>query len=156
MSHHAHGTQRSYGHGSRPMPTQPVRGAPSKRHAPGWLECAAEEFIRLLALHNAGEINLLAMPERTGDVVELPDEPEADETPTDPRRLGPVNRDMGSAVRVCNLLSQLQAALTVQEITQKTGLTANAVRTVLRRNPQWFVCVGADGHVKRWQRAGQK
>lgn len=154
MSHHAHGTNRSYGHATRPMPTLPVRTVQERRHTAGWLDCPADEFMRLLALHNAGEINLLEMPETAADVVDEPPEEEADEQSAIPRRFGAVNRDMGSAGRVVNLLSQ--AALTVQEITQKTGLTASAVRTVLHRNPQWFVCVGVEDHAKRWKRVVHK
>jgi hypothetical protein len=46
--------------------------------------------MRLLALHNAGKINLLEMPETAADAVD-----ESDEQPADPRRLGVISRTKG-------------------------------------------------------------
>lgn len=156
MSHHAHGTNRSYGHATRPVPTLPVRTVQDRRQTDGWLECSAEEFMRLLSLHNAGKINLLEMPETAADAVDELPEDEANEQPTDPRRLGVVSRTKGSLGIVITAVSQSLTPMTVREIVGKTGLTEGAVRGILQKNPRWFTCVSVDGHVKRWQRANQE
>jgi hypothetical protein len=156
MSHHAHGTNRNLGHASRPVPTLPVRTVQERRHGLGWGECPAEEFMRLLALHNAGKINLLEMPETAADAVDELPEDEADEQPADPRRLGAISRTKGSLGIVITAVSQSPTPMTVREIVGKTGLTEGAVRGILQKNPRWFTCVSADGHVKRWQRANQE
>lgn len=156
MSHHGHGTQRSYGHATRPVPTLPVRTVQERRHALGWGECPVDEFMRLLALHNAGEINLLTMPETAADATDEPAEDDADEQPAEPRRLGVVERTKGSVGIVLIAVSQSPTPMTVREIVRATGLTDSAVRAVLQRNQQYFVCVGVDGQTKRWQRADRK
>lgn len=48
---------------SRMHPTGPVRAVHTKPQTLGWLEVSVSEFVQLLARHEAGEINLLAMPE---------------------------------------------------------------------------------------------
>lgn len=108
--------------------------------------------MRLLALHNAGKINLLEMPETAADAVDELPEDEADEQPTDPRRLGAISRTKGSLGIVITAVSQSLTPMTVREIVGKTGLTEGAVRGILQKNPRWFTCVGTEGHVKRWTR----
>ena len=87
MSHHAHGTQHAH-HSATKHPTAYVRTVQEKRPPVGWLDVPADEFMRLLSLHNAGAINLLTMPETAADAVELSaDEPEEDTVqPGEPRR----------------------------------------------------------------------
>lgn len=54
---------------SRMYPSGPVRTVHSQAKAPGWLEVSAAEFMQLLERHDAGEIDLLSMPEVAGDDV---------------------------------------------------------------------------------------
>jgi DNA-binding transcriptional regulator GbsR (MarR family) len=63
-----------------------------------------------------------------------------------------VSRTKGSVGIVLIAVSQSPAPMTVREIVKKTGLTDSAVRAVLQRNQQYFICVGVDGQTKRWAR----
>lgn len=152
MSHHAHGTNKVYGHASR-TPLAHVRTVQQKRRPLGWMECSVDEFLRLLALHQAGKINLLKTPEYATD--DIDDEPE-DEQPVVEKPLGKARRSAASRVpgATCVLVRQTLAhssdPMTSEQIARQTGATNNAVRTVLRRNPQWFACAGTEGQALLW------
>lgn len=153
MSHHAHGTNHNHGHATRSYAIEPVRTVQVKRKPLGWLECNVDEFVRLLALHESGKINLLQMPETSAD--DCDDETVADGTQsaeeTKPRRLETVSRNMASTGMVRQALGRSHLPLTASEIARTTGLTENAVKAALRRNPQWFACVGTHEKAKLWR-----
>lgn len=98
-----------------------------KRKPIAWLYCSADDFMRLLAQHEAGEINLLDM---AGD---LPDEPdEATESveevaPPPPQKLG----NGGAINRVLALLRTARHPLTPRRISELTGLELRSVRGAL-------------------------
>lgn len=163
MSHHAHSTQHSRGAATK-NPLAYVRTVQEKRKPLGWLECSADEFFRLLTLHSAGKINLLAMPETSADT--LDDEPEEDERedvteqPPAPSPLAPPSavkrgtlaRNKASAGVVRQVVASADRPLTVIEIAHKAKLSPAAVRAAIRRGKTFFQCAGLDedGHTKLW------
>ena len=153
MSHHAHGTQYSRGCATK-KPLARVRTVQEKRKPLGWLECSADEFVRLLALHDAGKINLLTMPEYSTDDPEKAEEVEGEQAPQPaPRSQSGVTieRNYAGAGMVRQLLARAAAPMTIVEIAHKLGLSVNAVRKIVRSDKEHFVCVGVDGHTKRWK-----
>lgn len=99
-----------------------------KRKPVAWLYCSADEFIRLLAQHEAGEINLLDM---AGDLPDEPDEvaeiaEEVAPTPQ-PQKLG----NGGAINRVLALLRTARHPLTPRRISELTGLELRSVRGAL-------------------------
>ena len=66
--------------GGTTTPLAHVRTVQVKSKPVGWLECTANEFLRLLAEHEAGKINLLEMPECANDA----DDDVADDTDDEP------------------------------------------------------------------------
>jgi hypothetical protein len=98
-----------------------------KRQVVAWLDCSADEFIRLLAQHEAGEINLLDMAGVVPDeAVEVEEEP-AEENPSHPDRLG----NGGAINRVLALLKSSRRPLTPRRISELTGLELRSVRGAL-------------------------
>jgi|GEM_PF-6888896 len=62
MTTTAHTKRRVYGGGTRQAAHSAPRTAPIRRHQVSWLHCPVDKFVRLLAQHEAGEIDLLLMP----------------------------------------------------------------------------------------------
>jgi len=62
MTTTAHNSRRVYGGGTRQAAHSAPRTAPIRRHQVSWLHCPVDKFVRLLAQHEAGEIDLRLMP----------------------------------------------------------------------------------------------
>lgn len=62
MTTTAHHTRRVYAGATRKASHRPPPNRPSQRRPVSWLHCPVHEFVNLLAQHEAGEIDLLAMP----------------------------------------------------------------------------------------------
>ena len=62
MTTTAHTKRRVYGGAPRQAAHSAPRTVRSKRRPVSWLHCPADEFLRLLAQHEAGEIDLRLMP----------------------------------------------------------------------------------------------
>ena len=142
--------------GGTTTPLAHVRTVQVKSKPVGWLECTANEFLRLLAEHEAGKINLLEMPECANDA----DDDVADDTDDEPvaqqasREADPLifNRG-GTAVMILQCLTVAGCPLTPEAIARHCGRSLNAVRGALRRNRTMFVIAGdavEDGRKKTW------
>jgi hypothetical protein len=100
-----------------------------QRRSVGWLDCPADEFFRLLAMHEAGKINLLAMAMETAD-----DEPEeVEEAPPSP----PVKKELAhragvsAAQSVMRALASVSGPVTSTQIVTMTGLCKSTVNKQL-------------------------
>lgn len=74
MTTTAHNARRVYGGATRKAAQRPPPNRPSQRRAVSWLHCPVDEFVRLLARHEAGEIDLREMPTEDQDEVNDLDE----------------------------------------------------------------------------------
>ena len=153
-------TVSSIYHGSTTTPLAHVRTVQVKSKPVGWLECTANEFLRLLAEHEAGKINLLEMPECANDT----DDDDADDTDDKPAAQPAASREAdplifnrgGTAVMIHQCLTVAGCPLTPEAIARHCGRSLNAVRSALRRNPTMFVIAGdarEDGRKKTWAKA---
>jgi len=70
MTTTAHTKRRIHGGGTRQAAHNAPRTAPIRRHQVSWLHCPVDKFVRLLAQHEAGEIDLLLMPIEESDEVD--------------------------------------------------------------------------------------
>ena len=134
---------------SRLYPVSPVRVVQTQRKPVSWLECSTDEFMRLLAQHEAGEINLLAMPEMAGDEVEI--EPDAEEVETEAAPVvieghttGGSNVDM---IRRCLVGRQL----TMTQVMELTGLTKMQVKSAMQHSALFVRVQDGRKQDKEWR-----
>lgn len=149
-------TVSSIYHGSTTTPLAHVRTVQVKSKPVGWLECTANEFLRLLAEHEAGKIDLLKMPEYANDDADTgTDEPVDERTITQPsggraQTFGTRRTPGATFASVRQVLARATEPMFVDQIAHQAQSTPAAVRLVLQRNPRCFVCADVDGHAKRW------
>lgn len=67
MTTTAHRSKRVYAGATRKAAHRPPPNRPSQRRPVSWLHCSTDKFLDLLAQHESGEIDLLAMPTDTDD-----------------------------------------------------------------------------------------
>lgn len=148
---------RYVNHAATKRPTAYVRTVQEKRRPLGWLECTADEFMRLLALHNKGEINLLAMPEYASDPVADESEADADEAPEPTSRAGagPQSMTVPALIRVRQAMRHITQPTPTAVIASRSGLTKQSAAYILRTHPGEFTCVGQEGRENLWMRRGQ-
>lgn len=151
MTPKPHGTRYAYNGGTRQSPAA-VRVVPDKRRRLGWCECPVDEFLNLLAQHEAGRINLLDMPETSADPVD--DEPE-EETP---QAQGKRKRGRGVLPALQQVMGEVRRPLTWNQLSEITGFDAYSIRTVLYREKKLFRQTGAmvDGRSTWVLRGGDK
>lgn len=127
---------------SRMHPTGPVRAVHTKPQTLGWLEVSVSEFVQLLARHEAGEINLLAMPEMAGDEVDS-DEPEEVEQPQEeqPVAQGARIKSDSHLARVIRSFASRDSQLTQAQISERCGLTKKQVKSAMEHNRAIFAVV---------------
>ena len=127
---------------SRMHPTGPVRAVHTKPQTLGWLEVSVSEFVQLLARHEAGEINLLAMPEMAGDEVDS-DEPEEVEQPQEeqPVAQGARIKSDSHLARVVRSFASRDSQLTQAQISERCGLTKKQVKSAMEHNRAIFAVV---------------
>lgn len=136
MTPKPHGTRYVHNGGTRQAFT-PVRVVPDKRRRLGWCECPVDEFLHLLAQHEAGKINLLDMPETSADPID--DEPEEEETP---QAQGKRKRGRGVLPALLDVMRQVRRPLTWDQLGEITGFDAYSIRTVLYREKKLFMRTG--------------
>lgn len=157
MTVKAHGTRQVYG-GATTQPLAHVRTVQVKRKPLGWLDCNVDEFLRLLALHESGKIDLLQMPETSAnDCDDLDDETPVEQVvqaAPEVNQRRPVTRNKASAGMVRQVVATANRPLTVDEIARKAQLSPAAVRSAIRRGRAFFACAGVagDGHTKLWRK----
>ena len=140
----AHGSRHIY-NGATKTPLAPVRAGVSKRRRVGWLHCSVDEFLRLLAMHEAGEINLLEMDDGTADEDDA-DPVEPDEPIAQPRSHVGGGMTFG---RVLFVLQQASKPLSAQQISSMSGTNIETVRDHLTSNDA-FTLVGRNGCNGLW------
>jgi hypothetical protein len=123
-----------------------VRTVYPQRKPLGWLECSADEFFRLLALHEAGRINLLTMPELSADNTSEvdPDEPEQMQPQPEAETARVGDTHLGRILRCLG-----RNALTHKQIAESAGLTRRQVKSSMSANRVLFVVV-PDG--RKWDK----
>lgn len=124
-------------------PTAPVRIAVNRRRPVSWLHCGVDEFLRLLALHEAGKINLLEMD------TEEPDddiEPDVDGEPLHGRTHVAGGTTFG---RVLFVMQQATRPLTAKEIASMAGTNIETTRDHLSTSDA-FVLVSKSGCAGLW------
>lgn len=126
---------------SRMHPTGPVRAVHTKPQTLGWLEVSVSEFVQLLARHEAGEINLLAMPEMAGDDIDDDAEVEADGEATDPELVIQSAR-IKSDTHLARVLRCFgKNPITQHQISEATGLTVKQVKSAMDHSRYLFAIV---------------
>lgn len=136
---------------SRLYPVSPVRIVTTQHKPVGWLECSVAEFMRLLDQHEAGEINLLAMPEMAGDEVEIEPDAEDVETETVAAPVVIEGHPSGSSnvdkIRRCLVGRQL----TMTQVMELTGLTKLQVKSAMQHSAMFVRMQDGRKQDKKWR-----
>jgi hypothetical protein len=136
---------------SRMYPVSPVRIVTTQHKPVGWLECSVAEFMLLLAQHEAGEINLLAMPEMAGDEVEIEPDVEEVETEAEVAPVATEGHTTGSSnvdrIRRCLVNRQL----TMTQVMELTGLTKMQVKSAMQHSALFVRVQDGRKQDKKWR-----
>lgn len=141
----AHNARRTWGGATRKAAIGNVSAAqPKRRRGAGWLHCSVDEFMALLAEHEAGKINLLEIDADSPDS-DIADQPE-------PEELEAVRgRSTNGSTFGCVLAVMQRATkpLCASQIANMSGVKLSTVKDYLTSG-ETFVLVQTTGFTGYW------